>query len=205
MCLPYKLFNLKKITALLQRGADSNIRNSENKTPIDLADALTRPVFTGEYRKDDLLESARSGPEERMLELLTTLNVNCHASDGRRSTPLHLAAGYNRLGIVQVLIQHGADVHAKDKGGLVPLHNACSYGHFEVTDVLIRKGANVNATDLWAFTPLHEAASKNRVEVCSLLLSEGADPTLLNCHNKSAIDLAPIRELQEKMKCKSKF
>lgn len=135
-----------------------------------------------------------------MLELLTTLNVNCHASDGRRSTPLHLAAGYNRLGIVQVLIQHGADVHAKDKGGLVPLHNACSYGHFEVTDVLIRKGANVNATDLWAFTPLHEAASKNRVEVCSLLLSEGADPTLLNCHNKSAIDLAPIRELQEKMK-----
>lgn len=140
-----------------------------------------------------------------MLELLTTLNVNCHASDGRRSTPLHLAAGYNRLGIVQVLIQHGADVHAKDKGGLVPLHNACSYGHFEVTDVLIRKGANVNATDLWAFTPLHEAASKNRVEVCSLLLSEGADPTLLNCHNKSAIDLAPIRELQEKMKCKRFF
>ncbi|KFB40787.1 hypothetical protein ZHAS_00008218 [Anopheles sinensis] len=185
--------------ALLQHGADPNIRNSENKIPLDLADPCTRPVLTGEYRKDELLEAARSGSEERLLELLTPLNVNCHASDGRKSTPLHLAAGYNRIRVVQILLQHGADVHAKDKGGLVPLHNACSYGHFEVTELLIKHGGNVNANDLWAFTPLHEAASKSRVEVCSLLLSEGADPTLLNCHNKSAIDSAPTRELQEKI------
>lgn len=85
--------------------------------------------------------------------------------------------------------------------GLVPLHNACSYGHFEVTEMLIKHGANVNANDLWAFTPLHEAASKSRVEVCSLLLSEGADPTQLNCHSKSAIDVAPSRELQERLAC----
>jgi len=65
--------------------------------------------------------------------------------------------------------------------------------------MLIKHGANVNANDLWAFTPLHEAASKSRVEVCSLLLSEGADPTQLNCHGKSAIDVAPTRELQERL------
>ena len=61
---------------------------------------------------------------------------------------------------------------------------------------MINHGANVNAMDLWQFTPLHEAASKSRIEVCSLLLSQGADPTLLNCHSKSAIDVAPNRELQ---------
>lgn len=80
-----------------------------------------------------------------------------------QSTPLHLAAGYNRVRIVQLLLQHGADVHAKDKGwvtlkgsrqnqsaqfpvvmcvlscsGLVPLHNACSYGHYEVTELLLK-------------------------------------------------------------------
>lgn len=185
--------------ALLQHGADVNIRNTEGKTPIEVADLTTRPVLTGEYRKDELLEAARSGNEDRLLALLNPLNVNCHASDGRRSTPLHLAAGYNRTRVVQLLLQHGADVHAKDKGGLVPLHNACSYGHFEVTEMLIKQGANVNANDLWAFTPLHEAASKSRVEVCSLLLSEGADPTLLNCHSKTAIDVAPTRELQERL------
>lgn len=187
--------------ALLQEAASTTIRNSEGKTPLDVADATTRPVLTGEYRKDELLEAARSGAEDTLLTLLTPLNVNCHASDGRRSTPLHLAAGYNRIRIVKILLERGADVHAKDKGGLVPLHNACSYGHFEVTELLINHGAKVNANDLWAFTPLHEAASKNRVEVCSLLLSKGADPTVLNCHNKSAVEAAPTRELQQKIEC----
>lgn len=56
--------------------------------------------------------------------------------------------------------------------------------------------------DLWQFTPLHEAASKSRVEVCSLLLAHGADPTLVNCHSKSAIDVSPTRELQERLQCK---
>ncbi len=62
-------------------------------------------------------------------------------------------------------------------------------------------GACVNAMDLWQFTPLHEAASKNRVEVCSLLLSHGADPTLLNCHSKSSVDMAPTPELKERLTC----
>lgn len=56
--------------------------------------------------------------------------------------------------------------------------------------------------DLWQFTPLHEAAAKNRVEVCSLLLAHGADPTLVNCHSKSALDLA-TPDLRERIACKS--
>lgn len=38
----------------------------------------------------------------------------------RHSTPLHFAAGYNRVAVSQYLLSHGADVHAKDKG-YVPL------------------------------------------------------------------------------------
>lgn len=132
--------------ALLQHGANTELRNSENKTPLDLADASTKPILTGEYRKDELLEASRLGDEQRLLELLNPLNVNCHASDGRRSTPLHLASGYNRIRVVQILLQNGADVHAKDKGGLVPLHNSSSYGHLEVSQLLIKAGANVNAS-----------------------------------------------------------
>ncbi|XP_062873525.1 tankyrase, TRF1-interacting ankyrin-related ADP-ribose polymerase b isoform X2 [Trichomycterus rosablanca] len=184
---------------LLQHGADPNIRNTDGKSALDLADPSAKGVLTGEYKKDELLEAARSGNEDKLMALLTPLNVNCHASDGRKSTPLHLAAGYNRVRIVQLLLQYGADVHAKDKGGLVPLHNACSYGHYEVTELLLKHGACVNAMDLWQFTPLHEAASKNRGEVCSLLLSHGADPTVLNCHGKSAIDLAHTPELRERL------
>ena len=38
----------------------------------------------GEYKKDELLEAARSGNEDKLGSLLTPLNVNCHASDGRK-------------------------------------------------------------------------------------------------------------------------
>jgi len=66
-------------------------------TAIDLVtDTNTRLVFTGEYKKQELLEAARNGLEESIMTILTPFNVNCHASDGRKSTPLQLAAGYNR-------------------------------------------------------------------------------------------------------------
>ena len=190
---------LEVCIVLLQNGADPTLCNSEGKAALELASNITKPILSGEYKKDELLEAARNGNEERLTSLLTPLNVNCHAADGRKSTPLHLAAGYNRIKIVQLLLRNGGDVHAKDKGGLVPLHNSCSYGHFEVSELLIKHGANVNASDLWQFTPLHEAAAKMRIEVCSLLLAHGADPTLVNCHGKTVLDICPTRELQDRI------
>lgn len=184
---------------LLQHGADSSLLNTDRKAPIDLANGQAREVLLGTYRQDELLEAAKVGDEQLLMQILTPLNVNCHASDGRRSTPLHLAAGYNRTSIVQLLLKQGADVHAKDKGGLVPLHNACSYGHYEVAELLLKYGASINVTDLWQFTPLQEAASKGRSDVCSLLLAHGANPSIANCHGKTAFNLAPSEEFRKKL------
>lgn len=120
-----------------------------------------------------LLDAAKAGDLDAVQRLLTTCpqTVNCRDLDGRHSTPLHFAAGYNRVSVVEYLLDHGADVHAKDKGGLVPLHNACSYGHYEVTELLVKHGASVNVADLWKFTPLHEAAAKGKYEIVRLLLA----------------------------------
>ncbi|KAF6778441.1 hypothetical protein AHF37_02090 [Paragonimus kellicotti] len=187
---------------LLQAKADLRARNLDGKTPIDLAEGSARLALLGDYRKDELLEAARSGNDEKLVSLLTPQNVNCHAGDGRKSTPLHLAAGYNRSKIVKILLANGADVVAKDKGGLIPLHNACSYGHLDVCELLLGAGSvqtQVHAADLWQYTPLHEAASKARAEVCSLLLAYGANPMKPNCHGKSALDLVPTAELRRRL------
>ncbi|EUB59223.1 Tankyrase-1 [Echinococcus granulosus] len=197
---------------LLQAKADPYLRNLDGKTPLDFAEGPTAQVLVGDFRKTELLEAARTGKEDKLVSLLTPQNVNCHADDGRKSTPLHLAAGYNRTRIVQILLATGADVRAKDKGGLIPLHNACSYGHLEVCEMLLSAGGGgcaggsvdslaqqVHAADLWHYTPLHEAASKARAEVCSLLLAHGADPYQPNIHGKTALDLAPSRELKQRI------
>lgn len=67
---------------------------------------------------NELLEAARTGNEESLLAALKKYSVNCHANEGRKSTALHLASGYNRSRIVEILLRHGANVHAQDKGGL---------------------------------------------------------------------------------------
>lgn len=65
-----------------------------------------------------LLEAAKAGNLELVQQLLTSFPhiVNCRDLDGRHSTPLHFASGYNRVAVVEYLLEQGADVHAKDKG-----------------------------------------------------------------------------------------
>ena len=115
---------------------------------------------------------------------------------GRNSTPLHLAAGYNNLEVAEFLLENGADVNAQDKGGLIPLHNASSYGHLDIAALLIKFHTVVNATDKWGFTPLHEAAQKGRTQLCALLLAHGSDPTLKNQEGQTPLDLASADDVK---------
>lgn len=65
-----------------------------------------------------LLEAAKAGDLDTVqrIALSNLLTVNCRDLDGRHSTPLHFAAGYNRIPVVEFLLEHGAEVHAADKG-----------------------------------------------------------------------------------------
>lgn len=48
---------------------------------------------------------------------LTYCNPTSPNPQGRNSTPLHLAAGYNNLEVAEFLLENGADVNAQDKVG----------------------------------------------------------------------------------------
>uniref|UniRef100_A0A3B5L7Q5 Poly [ADP-ribose] polymerase n=1 Tax=Xiphophorus couchianus TaxID=32473 RepID=A0A3B5L7Q5_9TELE len=138
----------------------------------------------------ELFEACRNGDVSRVKKLVDAVNVNAKDMSGRKSTPLHFAAGFGRKDVVDHLLQTGANVHARDDGGLIPLHNACSFGHSEVVSLLLCQGADPNARDNWNYTPLHEAAIKGKIDVCIVLLQHGADPNIRNTDGKSALDLA---------------
>ncbi|TSX03305.1 Tankyrase-1 [Bagarius yarrelli] len=119
---------------------------------------------SGAFR--ELFEACRNGDVSRVKRLVDSVNVNSKDMAGRKSTPLHFAAGFGRKDVVEHLLQTGANVHARDDGGLIPLHNACSFGHAEVVSLLLCQGADPNARDNWNYTPLHEAAIKGKIDVC---------------------------------------
>lgn len=147
---------------LLSYNIDPTIISLQGYTAAQLASESVLKILKNPPDTVDLevqlLEASKTGDLDAVQRIVLSNphTVNCRDLDGRHSTPLHFASGYNRIAIVEFLLENGAEVHASDKGGLVPIHNACSYGHYEVTELLIKYGANVNIADLWKFTPLHE-------------------------------------------------
>ena len=105
---------------LLGRGADYKARNAVGQTAADIGGA---EIFTDtQHAATDIgatstdqnaffLEAARAGNLESVRQLCSAQNVNCRDIEGRHSTPLHFAAGYNR---VQVRVTYFASEHRKN-------------------------------------------------------------------------------------------
>ena len=58
-------------------------------------------------------------------------------------TPLHIAAGLNRMEIAVFLINRGAKVNAQDRWKRTPLFDAVSNKHKKMTKILIEHGAKL--------------------------------------------------------------
>lgn len=182
------------VKLLLKNGANPNLKNRDGASPHDLVrDQEVADLLRG---NSALLDAAKKGNLARVQRLLTPENINCRDSQGRNSTPLHLAAGYNNYEVAEYLLEQGADVNAQDKGGLIALHNASSYGHLEIAALLIKYNTQVNAIDKWMYTPLHEASQKSRTQLCSLLLAHGADPFMKNQEGQTCLDLATAEDVK---------
>jgi tankyrase len=182
------------VKLLLKHGADPKLKNRDNASPLDLAkDQEIADLLKGNAA---LLEAAKKGDLARVQKLLTPENINCRDTEGRHSTPLHLAAGYNNFEVVEYLLEQGANVNETDKGGLIALHNSASYGHLEIAAILIKFNTEVNAVDKWGYSPLHESSQKGRTQLCALLLAHGASPFLKNHENQTAYDLATAEDVK---------
>ena len=63
------------------------------------------------------------------------LDVNIKGCDGMM--PLHVAAKYNSLGVVQILLTLGASLDAQDDDNQTPLHIAAKQGNVDICMVRI--------------------------------------------------------------------
>jgi len=106
----------------------------------------------------DMIKAAKAGNVERVKELLKADPKLVGARDKDGSTPLHCGTWKGHLGVVSVLLDHGADVNAhnqNDHWGTTPLHAAAHANQAAIAELLIERGADVNATDMNDKTPLH--------------------------------------------------
>jgi len=157
------------IKALIDAGADVNVKNRDGNTPLHIA--------------------ARDGRTEAIKALIQA-NADVNAKDYIGRTPLHNAARDGHTEAIKALIQANADVNAKDEEGLTPLHSAAMFARAKAIAALTTAGADVNAKDEFGIAPLHIAAQSGYARVIKALATAGADIDSRDRYGRTPLDLA---------------
>ena len=149
------LGSLDSMRLLLDAGADPNVANNVDATPLMWC--------AGDAAK---------------VRLLLSKGAKADARSKLGRTPLLIAA-YNDGAIeaARLLLEKGADVNARDNGGTSVLELAAFANNIELARILIAKGANVNNVDELGFTPLLDAAGNgdHNAAMVKLLIEHGAN------------------------------
>jgi ankyrin repeat protein len=123
---------------LIAKGANVNAKNNEGFTPVDsiFEDAawLSMDSYMASYRSNyvDLAE--------QLIAKGLPFNAKVRFGNGRRSTPLHAAAGSGNKRVAQLLLAKGVDVNAQDAQGATPLDYATISGHGNLVEFLKSHG-----------------------------------------------------------------
>jgi cytohesin len=130
------------------------------------------------------LVAALAGGHSPTAKYLYDNGAHLNISGYFQRTPLHSAAWFGDLEMVQVLIDYKADINARTKNNWTPLHEASEGRSIstqniprlpDVARLLLERGADVNVLDEDNVTPLHVAARNGRVGVVRVLLEHGAN------------------------------
>ncbi|XP_037568428.1 palmitoyltransferase ZDHHC17 isoform X2 [Dermacentor silvarum] len=103
-----------------------------------------------------------------------------------RSTPLHWATRQGHLGMVVLLMRHGADPSLVDGEGCTCIHLAAQSGHTAIVAYLVAKGQPVNQADSNGMTPLMWSAYRVMTNDPSrLLITLGASLTMCDTYHRN--------------------
>jgi ankyrin repeat protein len=105
-------------------------------------------------------------------------------------TPPGVACRMGNLGVVRVLLEHGANTESRDKYDYSPLERASVMKHAEIAMFLLDHGADIKAQDKNKVTPLHCASAYGLLEVVRVLLKRGADVDAKGKYDSTALHYA---------------
>eukprot|EP01105_Mastigella_eilhardi_P027827 TRINITY_DN880_c0_g1_i1.p1 TRINITY_DN880_c0_g1~~TRINITY_DN880_c0_g1_i1.p1 ORF type:complete len:633 (-),score=165.96 TRINITY_DN880_c0_g1_i1:91-1989(-) len=189
--------------ALIRAGADPNLKNAANSTPLQLAverDAVevVRMLVSAvegldiEMKTDDgwtpLYTACWRGNVETV-QALMRCKANPNTQNKLGWSPLHAAAHRGHIECARLLLAGGvADANIQDNQGTTALYHACDRGRDDVAlDLIAAPGIDVHLSARRGWKPIHAICRRGRLDVLRALLRKNSDPLALN---------APVDECQ---------
>ncbi|KAF7185443.1 Ankyrin repeat-containing protein C6C3.08 [Pseudocercospora fuligena] len=147
--------------------------------------------------------ACREGQTQKVESLLNADKKLANRRDDDDRLPLHWAASYNRLPIVEILSdQKGFDVDAQDGSGWTALMMVASLKDGDaLVDFLFTKSADPDVKTNNGQTALHFASSKSNLDTARKLIAKGASARVkdkrgqLPLHRAAAVGNVPIVKL----------
>ncbi|KAL7388113.1 hypothetical protein ABVT39_007366 [Epinephelus coioides] len=139
---------------LLKHGADPNIANKDQETP---------------------LFSACENPNEAIVDLLLKFGAQVNRCSTQGVSPLHEACRHGQVKICRTLLESGANLHTRNIYGIQAFFTAAQHGHVDALHLLAKKGADINGQAQDGATPLYEACKNGHFAAVEVLLSLKAD------------------------------
>lgn len=175
------------VNFLLERGVDPNAKAPHGSRPLNRAvderhEEIVRVLLNHGALPDNnvggrtALHSAVISNQPSIAHLLLDAGaeVNVSTADQLSQTPLHFAAFYRDLPLLDRLIKMGADVNAQNASGETALHYAAGGNHFQVMRMLLENGADPDIETEYSETPGAWAMSSQKSEGVELLVKYGA-------------------------------
>ncbi len=175
--------NNKMLNALLRCGADVNIRNFNQLTPLGflLKESINPPRnkdFDFDYEQGARLLIAHGSVFD--FEHKYSRGVNC----------IQRAISAKQNEILQVMMENGADINFKEKKGGYLHYAVRQKAKIDIIETLLSAGIDIGIRDENGNTALHIAAYSGQGDIVEELLKRGVSIDSKNKKQMTALDMA---------------
>jgi ankyrin repeat protein len=190
--IKYNHKNIQISKFLIENGADVNLLNNYDSSPLMLACGISENLELiklliqsgsniNQQNKDGwtaLMIAIRHNKDISMIKLLIEQGSDINIINNYQCSSLMIACrNSNSLELIKLLIDAGSNVNQQSTDGWTALMLTIEYiNNIEITRYLIENGANVNLSEKENWTPLMFACRySNDLELIKLLIKAGSD------------------------------
>ncbi|WP_341815970.1 ankyrin repeat domain-containing protein [Wolbachia endosymbiont (group B) of Idaea biselata] len=214
--------DFNKVKDLVNQGANINIKDNDDKTPLHYASQSFHHLDIVKYliskdadidAKDNNDRTPLDVADSSIIKILRQayldkeLLLTVKSEDDLKTINSLIAKGINggedrhgayyfawegNLDTVKLIVEGEGSVNVADKYGCTLLHWSALKGHSDIAKLLVNKGANVNAKDILGRTPMHFAVMNNHKDIQDVY-GRGSTYTTAESNDEEVIQLFLMR------------